>query len=207
MSFGEFLHGILGENSKAFAKETRSLAVLADNSVQLGMAANAKNFISSIYTSQNTTDYIKALEKAGLDQGISNSLKEASKTLSKEGVTQDILENLHFAAKIASENPGIDSTLLKSAGQDFVDAYSKYKTYMADQSIENAEKFLGREGKGLGIGNTINAFFKDKQYGGMRFKTGLGAYAIGAIGMRYLSGGDLTHNARGERDIAGIPFV
>lgn len=34
-----------------------------------------------------------------------------------------------------------------------------------------------------------------------------GAYAGGAIGLRYLSGGTLTTNNQGESDIAGIPFV
>lgn len=35
----------------------------------------------------------------------------------------------------------------------------------------------------------------------------MGTYAAGAIGLRVLSGGNLTHNNTGERDIAGIPFI
>lgn len=35
----------------------------------------------------------------------------------------------------------------------------------------------------------------------------VGAYAGGALGIRALSGGTLTRNSKGERDIAGIPFI
>ena len=35
----------------------------------------------------------------------------------------------------------------------------------------------------------------------------MGTYAAGAVGLRVLSGGNLTHNNTGERDIAGIPFI
>lgn len=34
-----------------------------------------------------------------------------------------------------------------------------------------------------------------------------GTYAAGAVGLRVISGGTLTHNNTGERDIAGIPFI
>lgn len=34
-----------------------------------------------------------------------------------------------------------------------------------------------------------------------------GAYMAGASGVRYLSGGSMSYNSNGERDIAGIPFV
>lgn len=37
--------------------------------------------------------------------------------------------------------------------------------------------------------------------------TRIGTYAAGAVGLRVLSGGNLTHNNTGERDIAGIPFI
>lgn len=34
-----------------------------------------------------------------------------------------------------------------------------------------------------------------------------GAYMAGASGVRYLSGGSVGYNSKGERDIAGIPFM
>ena len=34
-----------------------------------------------------------------------------------------------------------------------------------------------------------------------------GTYAAGSVGLRVVSGGSLTHNNTGERDIAGIPFI
>ena len=35
----------------------------------------------------------------------------------------------------------------------------------------------------------------------------IGTYAAGTVGLRIISGGSLTHNNTGERDIAGIPFI
>ena len=35
----------------------------------------------------------------------------------------------------------------------------------------------------------------------------IGTYVGGSVGLRVLSGGSLTHNNTGERDIAGIPFI
>ena len=34
-----------------------------------------------------------------------------------------------------------------------------------------------------------------------------GAYMVGASGARYLSGGSMDYNSKGERDIVGVPFV
>ena len=60
--------------------------------------------------------------------------------------------------------------------------------------------------KGI-IGATLDGYFNDKTYGATRKKAALGAGAATAIGVRYLSGGNMTTNSMGERDIAGIPFV
>lgn len=41
----------------------------------------------------------------------------------------------------------------------------------------------------------------------LRYGVTAGAVGAGAIGARYASGGDLTHNSKGKKDIAGIPFI
>lgn len=41
----------------------------------------------------------------------------------------------------------------------------------------------------------------------LRYGATAGAVGAGAIGTRYANGGDLTHNSKGEKDIAGIPFI
>lgn len=41
----------------------------------------------------------------------------------------------------------------------------------------------------------------------MRVGAGVGIYAGAAAGARYVSGGGMTYNNQGQRDIAGIPFI
>ena len=69
-------------------------------------------------------------------------------------------------------------------------------------------KFIGREGKeGLGVVNTANAYFNDSTYGTLRKQAAIGGTAATGVALRYLSGGNLTTKANGERNIAGIPFI
>lgn len=82
---------------------------------------------------------------------------------------------------------------------------SAYKTGTID-SVNAAMKEVTGKDK-MGYMNFAKGYFGDKQYGGTRIKTVLGAGAATAVGVRYLSGGNLTTNAQGEKDIAGIPFI
>lgn len=47
----------------------------------------------------------------------------------------------------------------------------------------------------------------DKKIAGTRIATAAGAYAGVAVGGRYLSGGTLTRDNYGRKDIAGVPFI
>lgn len=77
-----------------------------------------------------------------------------------------------------------------------------------DRNDSDFLKYIGREGKqGIGWGNTVKGYFGDVDYGSTRMQVAGGAYAVGAVGMRYLSGGNLTTAPNGEKNIAGIPFV
>jgi hypothetical protein len=80
-----------------------------------------------------------------------------------------------------------------------------YKTGTLD-SVNAALKDVTGKDK-MGYMRFAQGYFGDKTYGGTRIKTTLGAGAAAAVGIRYLSGGNLTTNARGEHDIAGIPFI
>lgn len=42
---------------------------------------------------------------------------------------------------------------------------------------------------------------------GLRAGTALGMGTAFDVGVRQIGGGDFTHNANGEKDIAGIPFI
>ena len=47
----------------------------------------------------------------------------------------------------------------------------------------------------------------DKHIRHTRINTAIGTYAGVAVGGRYLSGGTLTRDKYGRKDIAGIPFL
>ena len=68
-------------------------------------------------------------------------------------------------------------------------------------------EYIGRKKSGIGYGNMAKGYFGDETYGKVRTKAAIGAGVATAVGVRYLSGGNLTTNAQGERDIAGIPFI
>lgn len=58
------------------------------------------------------------------------------------------------------------------------------------------------------VAATVQSFWSpDSGAFGVRLGTSTGAYAVGALGTRFLSGGTITRNDKGERDIAGIPFI
>ena len=59
----------------------------------------------------------------------------------------------------------------------------------------------------MGYLRFAKGYFGDEQYGKNRKIAAAGAGATLAIGGRFLSGGNLTTNAQGERDIVGIPFI
>lgn len=82
---------------------------------------------------------------------------------------------------------------------------STYKHGNID-SVNAAMKEITGKDK-IGYMNFAKGYFGDKKYGSTRIKTALGVGATTAVGVRYLSGGNLTTNAQGEHDIAGIPFI
>ena len=97
-------------------------------------------------------------------------------------------------------------------------AIEKYQKLMQNyQDFQNGSHTLDNEAlramynrsdkPGIGYGNLAKGYFGDEVNGGKRIRTVLGAGAATAVGIRYLSGGNLTTNAQGERDIAGIPFI
>lgn len=99
---------------------------------------------------------------------------------------------------------------LSDISDDVINAYQKkmshYGGAVGGSDIDLAE-LMGREGKkNGGVRAFTSGFFGDAEYGRTRKIMAGGAYVGGALGLRVLSGGDLTHNSRGENDIAGIPF-
>lgn len=95
----------------------------------------------------------------------------------------------------------------KGVGKKYAEYLNNIKSGKTQE--EAAAAFFGRDynEKGIGFSNIVSGFLNDPEYGASRTKGIIGGYAVGSIGLRYLSGGNINTNANGERDIAGIPFI
>ena len=92
--------------------------------------------------------------------------------------------------------------------QKLIQNYQNFQNGSHTLDNEALRAMYNRSDKpGIGYGNLAKGYFGDEVNGGKRIRTVLGAGAATAVGIRYLSGGNLTTNAQGERDIAGIPFI
>ena len=119
-------------------------------------------------------------ERMALRKAIPN-MKEGSKELA------DATEQLN---KLNSQLAGLQST---------------YRTGTIDTVNAALKEVTGKDK--MGYMRFAGGYFGDKTYGGTRVKAAIGAYAGVNIGGRFLSGGGVTRNNTGERDIAGIPFI
>lgn len=175
-----------GKFAKAFGAEMTDVARLGEQAVKRSRADSAKNIIN------------KAINADGfLDE---NLTKQARKALdgSRDDMFSFIKDNI--------SGRDIKDETFKKAVKDYVDKTGSFeKAVKEGASAADINEFLGKEGEKLGFRTRMSGFFGDETYGAIRTNTGL--YAGGAIGLRLLSGGNLTTNNRGERDIAGIPFI
>lgn len=202
INVGETIFG--SKFSSAFAAETMNRARLGQSAVLRSHATAAKDIINKA---------IKA-DRVGSD------FKDVANSISKALNKGDLSGEFDINGQKLGINNAINSLIwdgIDTAGADkaFADSISKFKSegmgalyHKFNTGAISAEEALGRKvGEGLGVKGTLSGFFGDAEYGSTRLKTTIGAGVAGAIGARYLSGGDLTHNSRGERDIAGIPFI
>lgn len=74
-----------------------------------------------------------------------------------------------------------------------------YTGAMADSAAYATRHAMAKDMQGMGV----------QRAGAVAARNGaaLATLGAGAVGLRYASGGTATMNNRGERDIAGIPFV
>jgi len=160
----------------------RATAPLFEGADALGIAqdlANAEDVVLSRLRREATAAGVKDAEKLGVAD-LRGKLKNQ---------LDDTKSTLHQEMK-----PHLDA----------YDAADKaYGEALWDQRLDGLEQFGSDAWNYMG-----RVFSTDESMGGT---TGamyrLGAYAGAAVGLRYLSGGSLTRNNRGERDIAGVPFL
>ena len=180
---------------------------IAKKAVKMGSGNDIVGSEAFKATSQGLRDSIKAQEvvrsfnKLGataasdITLGTGNAARTISKGSRLKANTMDEARNLmgHItpnenitAEKISHINKGLQSNFTNDA---------------------DLAEYIGRKKPGIGYGNMAKGYFGDETYGKTRTKAAIGAGVATAVGVRYLSGGNLTINAQGERDIAGIPFI
>lgn len=99
-------------------------------------------------------------------------------------------------------------------GNAALDKKIDYMRKQVDSAIKDAGSISGSTVKDtIGtinyIGNMPKAYFghPDEQIRKARINTAIGAYAAATLGTRVISGGNLTTDSYGRKDIAGVPFI
>lgn len=202
-SFSEFMSGI-GKGAEELASEIAGSNYI--KTIFPGMAELEKEFAETIAGS-------KKLMGTKLDVYAQNAVQDnlnkmASKLNIPDNVISELANNVHASS--------LDSDIDKLAKE-----LSKY-TDKSDKVAEVLKKNAGSAVEGhigdadalaLSIGEKITkypqAYFAhpDKKIRNTRIQSAVAAYAGVAVGGRYLSGGTLTKDQYGRKDIAGVPFL
>lgn len=158
---------------------------------------------------------VGALDFSGIGKAVSlnadnmgrvakNVARNSSEALNTERrALKQMIEQGKFAA--GSKELADATEKLNTLTKQVTGLQGAYRTGTVD-SVNAALKDVTGKDK-MGYMRFAQGYFGDSKYGGTRIKTALGATAAAAVSTRYLSGGNLTTNAQGERDIAGIPFI
>jgi hypothetical protein len=164
----------------------------------MGLTTKAgEGFVSSLIQNLNTSYGEIASEIA------SNYSKSVKRNLSAKIINAAVKNGPEAAQKIADNIPNMNNAqfaddMMKTVKSGISDK-EKFK-WIRQQQVERHNPVLG------------NAIFAGQVAKAYMFQDGkklarMGTYAAGSVGLRVISGGNLTHNNTGERDIAGIPFI
>lgn len=138
-----------------------------------------------------------ALQKFG---GLSESeAKTIAKNISSKNIDESIETLRDKITEAVSEDKNVDNiiTAMKKRANSSVNAKPELSNVL--EGMNRFEKYA----------HYPKAYFTnpDKTVQKYRIGTAIGTYAGLAIGGRYLSGGTLTTDSYGRKDIAGIPFL
>lgn len=81
------------------------------------------------------------------------------------------------------------------------------KAYQAQ--VDRADALISgkKYARSVGLGDRIMDYYGHEEYGTGRKIATVGAVVGAGLATRYATGGDLTHNGSGRRDIIGVPLV
>lgn len=189
----------LGES---FTKKTINSARLGQQTCLYSRAENAKGIIKI------ARDNLDEFNDSGLRKRIESAFDGNASRKDLIGLADEISAGGHTIQ---------DETFTEAIKQyaekadDFEKVFSMNKKGKLkankDVTASDVNQFLGKEGDELGFWTKYSGFVHDEKYGTSRVVGAAAAmYGGGALTVRHLSGGNLTTNSRGEKDIAGIPL-
>lgn len=164
-------------HSRVMQKETSALQSLMST-----MKANGVTFEDDI---AKNIDLMSDGGRAGAVNALTGGIKEGD--IGKDPITKAIDNYKNGGDKL--------ETYIKNTGPD------------SESMRKAASEYLGKEDGSIGMWNMASGYFLDAENGHARRVAGAAAVGGAGIAMRYLSGGNLTTTAQGERNIAGIPFI
>lgn len=146
--------------------------------------------------------------------GLTKALKYNADDVAKSYARQQNAKTLRGIKEMRNTLSGLEAGTeqYSKLANDIAKAESNYRSIASAYKSRKAENinaaFKEITGKNeIGVLASAQGYFGNSKYGGTRIKAAVGAGAAVGLGGRYLSGGNLTTNAQGERDIVGIPFV
>jgi hypothetical protein len=180
------------------AKVTSLVFHLFKEVIIMGLVTKAgEGFVSSLVDNLSTSYGEIASEIAGnyskaLDRNVTVKIANALAKNGPDGVKKVLdLNPLAPEVQMAKQM----NTVVRSGISD----KDKFNWIRKQQ----VEKHGALAGNALFAGQVAKAYmFQDGKKAAR-----IGTYVGGSVGLRVLSGGSLTHNNTGERDIAGIPFI
>lgn len=217
-SLGEAIFG--SKFSSAFAADALDAANLGRAAVRRSHADAAKSIIDKAIKADAFTEFTINNERISGEaaKGIAQTIQTAynkgnlgdidigSQSMDINKAMQTLIDD-SITPSSAATKPAMQAAIKKFTSTEAgkLGTGTLYKGF--DEGIISAPEFFGKGAEdGLGM-KALSGFFQDPEFGSVRTKTVLGGGMAGAVGIRYLSGGDISHNARGEKDIAGIPFI
>ena len=177
------------QNTSIFKKAFGLLK--SDTAIEAGVKAVGDSLNNRLKNAQEALELVGQASQKGIDPGDQAKILETLKdTYGFKGVKE--------GDNIADELLNFRNTIIENVPD--IDAFN-----------ENPAKFIRNDlGSHWDFGK---AMIKDYYTNGTAAERGArigvtaGAYIGGALGMRMLAGGTATRNSKGERDVAGIPFI
>lgn len=188
--------------ANAFENLTQKLATNPDD-LSRGMATGViKNMNSANYASSFASSY-KTMSR-GLNAVPDEKVLDALSNATDFSSVRKIVKGGEFQDDVLSQ---LFEKQSKDRSAAFVNTMGNAPDGLKSKYYNHAKDKEGFVNKGLFGAEVAKAYFSEDGKKGARIGTAVAGAGVASVGLRYLSGGSMTQNNTGKRDIVGIPFV